>query len=269
MFPLGSTLKGSHLKYIKIVGKTGWLWLCTSTAGINPALLNLRRSLLTLWAWSKLVGWAAQVECEVESFCVMTSMCAQCPCPFAAEGIKDRVSKTSHCPTCEMGLELAPFLADVQQLLGVALEFSSALLILPHHYKPHSSKESGASICCSWLSQVASGYCPPCALILQTVAFAYCVREVHPGLAILAQKAISQPGLVNPPHAACLRLHLWKPFVWGLTGRIWVIWKFHLPVSSPDQHKGGAINRQVTCCRINLALLSMALGVDTGDERGA
>lgn len=65
---------------------------------------------------------------RLESFCVKTSMCAQCPYPFAAEGVKGRVSKTARCPACEKGLELAPFLADVQQLLDVALEYSSALL---------------------------------------------------------------------------------------------------------------------------------------------
>lgn len=108
-------------------------------------------------------------------------MCAQCLCPFEAEGVKGRVSKTAHCPTCEKGSELAPFLANVQQLLDIALEFSSTLL----RFTPSLQTSQFKGKQCQHMLQLTqpSGLrpCPPCPLILQPVAFAYCVREVHPG----------------------------------------------------------------------------------------
>lgn len=180
---------------------------CTSTAGIHPALLNLERSLLTLWAQSKWWAELHKVNVSLESFCIMTSMCAQRPCPFAAEGVKDRVSKTAHCLTCEKGSGLAPFLADVQQILDVALEYSSTLLCFTPSLQTSQIKGKR----CQHILQLTqpSGLrpCPPCPLLLLPVVFAYCVREVHPGLAIPAQKTISQQGLVNL-RTACIKLYL-------------------------------------------------------------
>lgn len=56
--------------------------------------------------------------------------------------------------------------------------------------------------------------CPPCLLILQSVAFAfaYDVHKVRPGLAIPTQETVSLQGLVNPP-TACIKVYLCKLFM--------------------------------------------------------
>lgn len=125
--------------------------------------------------------------------------CAQCPCPFAAQGAKGRVSKTPLCPTCEKGSELAPFLTDVQKLLDVALAFSSAPSLQASSFKGKQSQHMLQLTQPSGLRP-----CLPCPLILQPEGLANCVCEVHLGLAIPAQKNFSQQGLVNS-HTASIK----------------------------------------------------------------
>lgn len=129
------------------------------------------------------------------------------PAPYAAEGVKGR--ECSKLLAYVKGLELVPWLADVQQLLNVALEYSSTLLC----FTPSLQTSQFKGKQCQHMLQLTqpSGFrpCPLCPLILQLVAFAFAsyVCKVCPGLAVPVWETVSQQGLVNP-HAACIKLYL-------------------------------------------------------------
>lgn len=155
----------------------------------------------------------------------MTSTCAQCPCPIEAEDVKGRVHKTAHCPTCAKGIEACPFpcshLEVIRYCFGVFINpttfypittnLTVQRKVVPEYVAGDSPKWPQAVPTLSINSAISGLY------------FCLLFRKVCPSLAM----PVSQQGHVNP-HTACVKLYLWKLFVWGLTRWIWILWKHHL-----------------------------------------
>lgn len=119
-----------------------------------------------MWGWSLSLLWHPWVSS-----------------PFAAEDIKGSVQ---HCLLPYLWKEVWawPFPYRYSTVIRCCLRvFINHTTFYSITTNPTVQRESSASVCLR--------PCPPCPLILQPVAFAYCVHEVHPRLAILAQKTFS------------------------------------------------------------------------------
>lgn len=146
---------------------------------------------------------------RLESFCIIMSTCAQCPCPIAAEGVKGRVSKIAHCPTCSKGIEACLFpcshLEVIRYCFGVFINPTTFYPITTNvtvQRKVVPAYVAGDSV--KWPQAM-----PTLSISLAISGLCFCLlfHKVCPSLAMPVQETVSHQGHVNP-HTACIKLYL-------------------------------------------------------------